>query len=72
MLVNEVKDSLVPMREDEEEILDESNGLGGSRAISKKKKKKRSVSKRVRKASMLPKIKEIRDGVPVDMCLKRI
>lgn len=72
MLVNEVKDSLFPIREDEEEIADENSVLGGSRSIAKKKKKKRSVAKRVRKPTMLPKIKEIRDGIPVDMCLKRI
>jgi len=71
MLVNEVKDSLFPQREEYEEIGDDNSALGGSRSISKKKKKRR-VAKRVRKPTMLPKIKEIRDGIPVDMCLKRI
>ena len=38
----------------------------------KKKKKKKKVARTVKKPTVMPKIKEIRDGKPADMCLNRI
>lgn len=37
-----------------------------------KKKKKRRAQRRVKKLDIMPKVKEIKDGLPVDVCLKRI
>ena len=76
MLVNEVKDSLFPHREDEDVVEDSSNTLGGDSATkkseSKRRERKRKVARKVRKPNVFPKVKELKDGVPVDTCLKRI
>ena len=64
MLVNEVKDNLFPIRDDEDGCGDEASG--------RRKRKQKRVQRRVKKPNVLPKIKEIRDGMPVDVCLKRI
>ena len=51
----------------------ESTPGGSTIATSKKKKKKkRKVARTVKKPSVQPKIKEIKDGQPIDMCLNRI
>ena len=67
LLVGEIKNNLFPMRDEEEEFTEDPSG---SRVATKKKK--RRVARRVLKPSMLPKIKELKNGQPVDMCLKRI
>ena len=66
-LVGEIKNNLFPLRDEEE---DETVNP----AQRKKKKKKKRVARSVmqKKPSVQPKIKEIRDGQPVDMCLNRI
>jgi len=65
MLVNEIRNNLFPTR-DEEEV-----GEDGQ-VQSKAAKKKRKREQRVKKPNAFPKIKEIKNGAPVDMCLKRI
>lgn len=72
MLVNEIKESMFPMRDDDEEYGEEISGLPDQNAKAKSKKKKKKRARRVKKPSVLPKIKEIKDGAPIDMCLKRI
>lgn len=60
------------MRDDDEEYGEEISGLPYQNAKAKSKKKKKKRARRVKKPSVLPKIKEIKDGAPIDMCLKRI
>ena len=74
MLVNEIKDSLFPQRDEEEEIglEDASPSQAAENKAGRKKKKKKRVARTVNKPSVMPKIKEIRDGKPEDMCLNRI
>ena len=68
MLVHEITDSLFPQRDDTQ--FGEADMEGSAQ---KKKKTRRSSAQRgVKKSTVMPKIKEIIDGVPVDMCLKRI
>jgi len=67
MLVGEIKGNMFPQRDDEDEVGNETNRQTGA-----KKKKKRKLQKRVKKPDVMPKIKEIKDGMPVDTCLKRI
>ena len=71
MLVHEVKENMFPLREDEEES-SAKKGTATSAAVVKKRSRKRKQSRKVKKPDILPKVKEIRDGIPVDVCLKRI
>lgn len=70
MLVNEIKDSLFPLREDEDAFDDNKDSAAKKEA--KKKPHKRTVAKKVRKPNVFPKVKELKNGVPIDTCLKRI
>ena len=72
MLVNEIKESLFPMRDEDEEYEEDISGQPDLTAKAKSKKKKKKRARRVKKPSVLPKIKEIKYGAPIDMCLKRI
>ena len=68
MLIGEIKDNLFPLRDEEGEDGKEVKDL----SKAKKKKKSKKVPSRVKKPDVLPKIKEIKNGVPVNACLKRI
>ena len=68
-LVGEIKDNLFPLREDDYDYEDASsmplNHNSSAQSLTgakKKKKKKRKVARTVKKPTVMPKIKEIRDG----------